>query len=404
MARDLPASPGAACLAFFIFQAGAQADGGLNSISELLGEVVKDSRVIIFTNHQSRFNARWRDLGCEVVVLAMREGSFDEDGVVQTSRMARFTARLANNLRIARTLIAEQVDLVHANDTRSFWSAVLAAKLTGKPIVLNVRDALPPTYRVAPTRWKLAYLLSDLFLVLSKDMEAYWSRLLDVPAGAKLRYLYSIVRPAPAAQGVTRQAARARLGLSDDDYTIAYVASFHPKKLQAEFIEHAAGAILEGVPQARIHFVGDFDPAANPAAARAAEAALGLGQPERLVFEGFSAETWLWYLAADLVVLASEREGLPRCLIEAMCYGAPFASFDVSSAQELADLYRAGSIAPLGDHRALVAAVLDRHHQRQADAETRETRAEAARRLFEPEAARAGYRALVSRLVRKPVT
>lgn len=402
MARDLPAPVRQPCLAFFIFQAGAQADGGLNSISELLGEVVKDNRVIIFTNHQSRFTERWRGLGCEVSVLAMREGSFDEDAVVQTSRLGRFTARLANNWRIARALVAEKVDLVHANDTRSFWSAVLAAKLTGKPIALNVRDALPPAHRVAPLRWKLAYRLCDLFLVLSKDMETYWARLLEVQAGPKLRHLYSIVRPAKAAQGATRETARAALGLPDDEYAIAYIASFHPKKLQAEFIKQAAGEILSGIPRSRIHFVGDFEPETNPAAARAAEAAQALGPTQRVVFEGFSADTWLWYLAADLVVLASEREGLPRCLIEAMCYGAPFASFDVSSAQELANAYGAGSIAPLGDYPALISAILERHHHRLANASARETRADAARRLFEPEAARSGYRALVSRLVRMP--
>lgn len=387
-------------IAFVVFQAGARADGGLNSITELIAEAAAADPVTIFTNTEGAFTDRWRALGCDVVRISMKEEArYHEEGGARGGRLGRMTARLANNRILHQRLAAGRFDVVHANDARSFWSVIVAAKLTGIPVILNVRDALPPTIRTAPLRWLLAYVLCDRLLVLSGDMERYWRDLLGVRDSRKVSHLYSIVRPdAPAPDAAARRRERAALGLPADAYVISYVASFHPKKRQAEFLEQAAGPILSRTPDARIVFVGDCEPAANPAAARAVEAAERLGAGERIRFAGFTAEPWRWYVASDLIVLASEREGLPRCLIESLCYGAPFASFDVSSARELAHLSGVGSVAPLGDYPALVEAVVERHGRRSEDAASRRTRAVAARARFDAGAAREGYVALLREL------
>ena len=383
-------------VAFVVFQAGAQADGGLNSISELIAQVAAADMVVIFTNADTPFSRRWREMGCEVVVLSMRESQFYDSERTSVGWLSRMGTRLANNRRLYRRLASERFDVLHANDARSFWSSILAARLTGTPVILNVRDALPPGVATGPLRWKLAYAMCDRLLVLSKDMERYWRDLLGVKGEGKVSHLYSIVRPEVAVpDAATRRRERAALGLHDDAYVISYVASFHPKKRQAEFLEHAAAPILSQLPQAQIAFVGDCEPATNPAAARAVEAAELLGAGDRIRFAGYTSEPWRWYVASDLIVLASEREGLPRCLIEALCYGTPFASFAVSSAQELADLSGAGSVAALGNYPALVEAVVERHGLHASDALSRHRRASAARARFDAKAARGGYIALL---------
>ncbi|HJV42154.1 glycosyltransferase [Caulobacter sp.] len=388
-------------LAFIIYQAGAQADGGLNSITELVTELAPGNRLLVFTNREGRFTTAWRDAGCEVAVVPMRESQFHEGDGARGGRVGRFLGRLLTNWRIARRLRAESFDLLHANDNRSFWSGLFAARLTGTPIILNVRDALPPRYATAPLRWRLAYALCDRLLVLSRDMERYWRNLLNEKGAGKVSYLYSIVRPeVTVPDAAARRRERAALGLPDNAFVISYVASFHPKKRQAEFLEHAAGPILSQAPEIRIVFVGDCDPATNPAAARAVEVANQLDAGERIQFSGFTREPWRWYVASDLVLLASEREGLPRCLIESLCYGTPFASFAVSSAQELADLSGAGSVAPLGDYPALVEAVAERRQLAASDASLRDRRAAEARARFEATAAREGYLALLNSLTR----
>ena len=170
-------------------------------------------------------------------------------------------ARLANNRILQRRLAAERFDVLHANDARAFWSSIVAARLTGTPVILNVSDALPTGITTAPLRWRLAYALCDRMLVLSRDMERYWRDLLGLKSAGKLSHLYSIVRPdAPVPDVAARRRERAALGLADDAYVISYVASFHPKKRQAEFLERAAGPILARIPDAQIVFVGDCEP------------------------------------------------------------------------------------------------------------------------------------------------
>lgn len=387
-------------LAFVVFQAGAQADGGLNSITELIEQIVfSNFAVVVFTNSESIYTNTWKSIGCDVVVLSMPESRFHEDKKNKLGRLGRFYQRLKNNFVVYRYLKSSPVYAIHANDTRSFWTSVFAARWAGTPIILNVRDALPPQIKKAPIHWRLAYALCDQLLVLSGEMEHYWRNLLGVEVGGKVSHLYSIVRTLPVdLQEDGRQRERSSLGFGSETYVIAYVASFHPKKLQSQFLEHAAAPILAKFPQAQIVFVGDCNPSENPAAARAVAAARRLNAGDRISFAGFSSEPWRWYVASDLIVLASEREGLPRCLIESLCYGTPFASFAVSSARELADLSGAGSVAPLGDYSTLVEAVDERYRLRAEDAAARSDRAAAARVRFDADAARDGYIALLREL------
>lgn len=387
-------------IALSIFQAGAEADGGLTSITEIIAAVAPANRLLIFTNGESAFTERWRSLGCEVQLLSLREGRFEHAEQDRSGRLSRLTARLGANLTIARRLSRERFDVFHANDARALWSGGLAARLTGTPTILNIRDALPPRYRRAPLRWRAAYGMADIVLVLSAEMEAYWAGLLGLRTRGKLRHIHSIARASrdiPDPQG--RAAIRRTLGVAEDAFVIAYVASFHPKKRQADFIDQAAGRILQDTPDAVIAFVGDCRPEQNPSAQAAVEAAERLGVGDRIRFAGFTDQPATWYVAADLVVLASEREGLPRCLIEAMIYGTPFASFAVTSAREMAQIHQAASVVALGDYPALAEAVASRARDRADDRVGLRDRAARARTLFDADTSRTRYLSLIDGLV-----
>jgi glycosyltransferase involved in cell wall biosynthesis len=56
-------------------------------------------------------------------------------------------------------------------------------------------------------------------------------------------------------------------------------------------------------------------------------------------------------------VLASEKEGLARCMIEAISCGTPFVSFDVASAREILEQHDCGVVVPEGDYAQLSAAI-----------------------------------------------
>lgn len=94
----------------------------------------------------------------------------------------------------------------------------------------------------------------------------------------------------------------------------------------------------------------------NEAALKAQHAALGLG--DRVVFAGYRPDVSLLMAAADLLVIASRREGFPYVLIEALHMGVPIVSTAIPGA---ADYLPAEAVIPCGEparlHDALALAL-----------------------------------------------
>lgn len=97
----------------------------------------------------------------------------------------------------------------------------------------------------------------------------------------------------------------------------------------------------------------------DEAALKAQHAALGLG--DRVVFAGYRPDVPLLMAAADLLVIASRREGFPYVLIEALHTGVPIIATAIPGA---ADYLPADRVVPCGSserlHQALGAALAHR--------------------------------------------
>jgi glycosyltransferase involved in cell wall biosynthesis len=171
------------------------------------------------------------------------------------------------------------------------------------------------------------------------------------------------------------------------------------KKNQLALIEQLP-ALFDQTPQAHLHFVGDFDPQRDSYARRCEAAVNSGGLAERVTFHGYSTRIGDWYRAADCVLLASRREGLARCMIEALACGTPVVSFDVTSAHEILDRCGPQLVAPQGDYARLFAALGRLAEDPDARAKIGRTGAELARRRFSAEAATTQFAQLASRLTR----
>ncbi|MDX1799498.1 MAG: glycosyltransferase family 4 protein [Marinobacter sp.] len=80
--------------------------------------------------------------------------------------------------------------------------------------------------------------------------------------------------------------------------------------------------------------------------------------PERIHFTGFRRDAPTIAAASDVFVLPStEREGLPRAVIEAMAYGVPAIVTDVGGMPELVENNVSGFVVPPKDVRALSEAI-----------------------------------------------
>jgi glycosyltransferase involved in cell wall biosynthesis len=252
---------------------------------------------------------------------------------------------------------------VHANDHRAFWNAAVGARLAGARVIFNVRGSLRQEAR-SQRLWRVCLVLCDSFLVLSEEMVEGWRAVLQPTADRprqrrKFAYIRSIVdmkRYSPVSDAA-RSAIRNRLRMDPERAAVVYVGRCESTKNQLDFIRTAVRLLKEYRSNAVVYFVGDFDPARDAYAAECEAAVAELDLAGMIRFVGYTADTNDWYRAADVVVLASKREGLPRCIIEALACGAPVASFAVCSAREVLEAFDCGIVVPHGDYTALTAAI-----------------------------------------------
>jgi len=122
-----------------------------------------------------------------------------------------------------------------------------------------------------------------------------------------------------------------------------------PEKGFARLID-AFVSLPEGT--ARLVIVGD-GPDAD--ALRRQSETLGLGDRVELV--GYVADIRPWLDAARLFVLASDFEGYPSVLVEALAAGRPVVATDCTPATRLLDTPGAGMVVPLNDSEALARSI-----------------------------------------------
>lgn len=384
---------------FVIHQIGSGADGGIQSISELIAHTPQLKKQII-TNIASNASARWAR-HADVTIWPSQEDLHGARGRGVCHRFRQIAYRLRNNLRMFMLLRATPVPVVHCNDRRAFLGVTFGARLAGARVILNVRDTLHSGSR-STGLWRLSLRLSSLFLVLSCEMKASWMKALrptsELPdQRPKFVHLYSIVdtEVCQPVSGMARANLRHELGLAEDAFALCYVARVDRKKAQLTFIQHALPGLAAAIPALSVHFVGDFQPETDAYCAECVKAVETLGLGRLVHFEGYSATPARWYAAADIVALASEREGLPRAVIEGLACGACVVSFDVCSVREILEGYDCGCAVPSGNYDAFVQAVVSLYQDEVERARLAGRGVEIARQLFRSDVAGRTYHDII---------
>jgi glycosyltransferase involved in cell wall biosynthesis len=371
---------------FVVFQTENRANGGVESITQVI-ENLHGVAPVVLTQVETPAVERWRRAGAEVHVRPLGGGR---------GRAARAAGLLSANLAVRRLVKETGARVVHCNDIRALQHAAPGARAAGAAVVFNIRDVKPPGERYG-AQWRLAQ-LADRILVLSAEMQAALKARLPgglpgTRASTPVEFIYSIVDPAvmhplPADE---RAALRRRLGMAEGEVAVGYVATVNEKKGQLELLERAGEALRTELPHARLHLVGDFRPESDEYARRCRDAVRRLGLEGQVVFHGYRSGVAEWYQACDIVLLASRREGLARCMIEGLACGTPVVSFDVCSAREILDGHDCGRVAAQGDYAGLAAALGELATDPALRARLGENGVRAARRLFDPAPVAAAY-------------
>lgn len=413
-------SPNLPYVVFAVFQTGRLANGGVESITQII-ERCRQIKPIVITQRETAATQRWRAAGAIVEVWEIADQS---DNASPANRLRSAWRGLLShwrtNQRIYRLLRSLPASILHCNDHRAFWQTAPAAKLAGARVIFNIRDIKAPD-EAYDWRWRLASRLSDRQLLLSQEMRQQWIDRLQIAAAdqARVNAIYSVVDPTqfyplnfaldPAGHAAinppnsARSQLRSTLNIPEPAIAIGYIATFSPKKAQLAFLEQAAPQLLQALPDAHLYFIGDFEPDRHPYARACLDTVQRLGLERSVTFVGFTSQAARWYQALDLTIVASDHEGLARCMIESLACGTPVISFAVCSAREILDQHQCGAVVPQGDYAALVEAIVQFAQDPALRARWQQSGMQTARRLFQPQPIVEQYEALYLSLAH-PVT
>ena len=367
-------------VAFVILQTGARANGGLQSVTEIMLRL-KDHRPVVLTNLDTDLARVWRGNGIDVRVAPEQASA----GLRRKPSAALGTYR-RYRLALGDLLKESGARVVHANDPLAFQLSLMAAKQAGARIALNLRDTLDPGRPVPRVKYRLMFAAADHVFYLSNDMAQRW-RQVAPNATKSCSVTYSIVDPERFAPMPARASGMP---------TVLVPGIFWPKKGQLEFIREVVPALAEqGVES---WFAGDFDPHSN--AYSAACAAAAAPYPDQVKFLGFRADLPELIGQSSVVAVPSRHEGLMRGMIEAMSCARPVVSFDVCSAHEILveKSGGAGAVLAQGDYAGMAKALIHYALDPEARAAAGQAGSRAARELFDADQVVERYEQVYRRL------
>lgn len=259
---------------------------------------------------------------------------------------------------IKNILRRERPDIVHTRTAKAGFLGRLGARQAGIPIIVHTTHGLPYHYAQSPLAFRLyralerragrwsTFLLSqnrdDFDRIINDGLitpqRAGWEGN-GVDVGALTSH--------DAAAG--RKRIRAEFGVASDEVLCVMLARLEPIKRVDRFIQ---AMVRTKAGSLRCVIAGD-GPTRDTLEEQAAEAKLS----RRLEFMGLRSDPWDLLAAADIVCLTSDKEGLPRSIMEAMALQRCVVATDVPGTCEVVRNGRTGLLVPRDDSAALAAAL-----------------------------------------------
>lgn len=330
------------------------------------------------------FADHYRARGWQVDALAA--GAANDRAVTQRVNRA-FDIEWARNPLSPRNLAAVRriravvqqgaYDIVHVHTPVAAFVTRFALRHMSRPVVIYTAhgfhaDRTAPAWanllfrtleRVAG-RWTdhLVTINDADYALAQRDQLVAPGRLHAHPGiGVDLRH-YRALAPAQ------RRSARRALDVPDRRSMFAVVGEFIPRKRQRDVIDAVQQIVSRGATPPCVLFLGD-----GPTRVALEQRVASLGLSEHVRFLGYRTDVAEIVAASDALVLCSAREGLPRCVLEAMAMEVPVLGSDAKGTIDLLRDDR-GSVVPVGNARALAEAMLELM-QRSAAARQRAKRA-----------------------------
>ena len=250
-------------------------------------------------------------------------------------------------------------DIIQAPEYLSTGIFALLSRRT--PVVLKVPGNIYE--RIAhgnPFDWSVTQVLKVMarlsarfcaaVIVTSEEMRWWWGRtgtppenMVLIPDGVDVDRFH----PMPD--------ARERLGWTDGQRPVLYVGRLSHEKGVQHLME-ALPAVRDHVPGVRLHLLGE-----GPHKRQLQELIGRLGLEEQVVFHGWvdQPQLPLYYSGAEVTVLPSFSEGLPRVMMEALACGSVFLGTRITGIIDHIEDEKTGYLVEPGDPEGLAARLVD---------------------------------------------
>jgi glycosyltransferase involved in cell wall biosynthesis len=276
-------------------------------------------------------------------------------------------------IKLAMLIRRGRYHIIHTHTAKAGFLGRLAAALVGTPIVIHTVHGVTFHAHLPPAlRWfylgleRVAARFTHQFVAVGEDVKNIYLRsgvgkaqaYETIYSGMPLRDYLEAGRMGEA----ERIALRAELGFEPRHQVVLMAARLEERKGHA-FLFQAVQRLKFDHPDLRVLILGD-----GHYRSRLETQCRLLAISEIVTFMGHRQDLPRILAAADISVLTSLWEGLPRVLVQSAAAGKPIVTFDVEGAWEIVRDGRNGFVVPSRDvetftHR-LESLLLDREHAR----------------------------------------
>lgn len=269
-------------------------------------------------------------------------------GVQSLGASSHFDLRWVGRLR--RLLVAERIDVLHLHlPYAASLGRLVARSMASRPAVVHTEHSTWGHHTpVMGALYRLTYPLDDVNLAVSR---AVWE---DLPPRHRARtevLVHGVPVVEPPEPSRAREEVRSELGCSPEEVLIVTVANMRREKGYEVLLGAAKELVDAGLP---VRFVA-VGGGPLEEEVRSKRDALGLG--DSFLMTGFRADARRLLAGADVFVLASHYEGFPISVMEALFAGVPVVSTAVGDVAGALGDGGGGVVVPVGDSRAMAAAL-----------------------------------------------
>ena len=330
----------------FILDTGKEWGGGTNSLIELLKRMDRTRygfSAIFYNNYKmgdgSDIKTEMEKLDVEFILLKQSNKGFLVKVLKEAWRLLLFLSSglkkryifsidykyriLPDSKKIAEVLKKYGADLLYMNNQPSSnLEGILAARDLNLNCIQHSRIevSLNPFEADVVNKW-----VSKVICVSKGVMNGL------VRSGVRSEKCITVYNGIDVQVKPKREAKDMRdaLGIEGGSFVIGTVGSLIKRK-RIDLLLDAVALLKEMERRVYCLIVG-----AGPEMERLNREAARLGIDDRVFFTGFSTDAVSYINSMDLFILTSEKEGLPRVILEAMLMGKPVVAFDITGPGEL---------------------------------------------------------------------